>query len=90
MTISYSMEAVITALFLILGFSLGFWWRKRVFEDKIKDIESYAQKIIKDAQRDVVTLKKEAQLQGQDVIFQMKSDFEKEMNERNVYLIGLL
>ncbi|MDR1545316.1 MAG: ribonuclease Y [Deltaproteobacteria bacterium] len=78
------MEACITAISLIIGFLIGFWWKKRLIETKINDIESYAQKIIQDAQRDAVNIKKEAHLQGQDLIFQMKNEFEKEMNGRRL------
>ncbi|MDR2422066.1 MAG: ribonuclease Y [Deltaproteobacteria bacterium] len=84
MNINLPILAISIVLVLFLGFYFGFWWRKKVFETKIKDIESYAQKIINEAQRDVVNIKKEAHLQGQDLVFLMKSDFEKEMNERRV------
>ncbi|MDR1577751.1 MAG: ribonuclease Y [Deltaproteobacteria bacterium] len=84
MNINLPILAVSIVLILILGFYLGFWWRKKVFETKISDIESYAQKIINEAHRDVVNIKKEAHLQGQDLVFLMKSEFEKEMSERRV------
>ncbi|MDR1872426.1 MAG: ribonuclease Y [Deltaproteobacteria bacterium] len=84
MNINLPVLAISIVLVLILGFYLGFWWRKKVFEAKVQDIESYAQKIINEAQRDVVNIKKEAHLQGQDLIFVMKNEFEKEMNERRV------
>ncbi|MDR2141009.1 MAG: ribonuclease Y [Deltaproteobacteria bacterium] len=84
MNINAPILAISIAFILILGFYLGFWWRKKVFETKIKDIESYAQKIINEAQRDVVNIKKEAHLQGQDLVFVMKSEFEKEMSERRL------
>ncbi|MDR2352586.1 MAG: ribonuclease Y [Deltaproteobacteria bacterium] len=74
--------ATILAVSSLVGFSFGFLWRKNFFETKIKDIESYAQQIIHSAQTEVVSLKKDALLQGQDLIFQMKSSFEKEMLEK--------
>jgi ribonuclease Y len=67
---------------LSLGSLLGLYLRKRFFENKILDIEAYAQKIINEAQKEVVSIKKEAQLQGQDLVFQMKSDCEKELQSR--------
>ncbi|MDR1395633.1 MAG: ribonuclease Y [Deltaproteobacteria bacterium] len=84
MTIELPFLAICVVFVVILGFYLGFCWRKRVFETKVADIESYAQKIINEAQRDVVNIKKEAHLQGQDLVFLMKSEFEKEMNERRL------
>jgi ribonuclease Y len=82
MNISYPVVAILLVICLIVGLFFGFYWRKKFFENKISDIESYAQRIINDAQKDVVTIKKEANLQGQDLVFKMKSEFEKEMYER--------
>ncbi|MDR0881113.1 MAG: ribonuclease Y [Candidatus Adiutrix sp.] len=70
------------AALLVLGGLIGFWWRKRVFESKREEIERLSQKMIEEAQRDVVNIKKEATLQGQDIIFQMKSAGDKELLEK--------
>ncbi len=67
---------------LALGSVAGFFWRKRLFESQMEDIEHLSQKMIEEAQRDVVNIKKEAALEGQDVIFQMKADCEKELSEK--------
>ncbi len=67
---------------LTLGVFAGFLWRKHIFESRIEDIERLSQKMIEEAQRDVVNIKKEAALQGQDVIFQMKAACDKELLEK--------
>ncbi len=67
---------------LALGVLIGFWWRKKFFESKLKNIEHLSQKIIEEAQRDVVNIKKEATLKGQDLVFQMKSACDKELLEK--------
>ncbi|MDR1921977.1 MAG: ribonuclease Y [Candidatus Adiutrix sp.] len=67
---------------LALGVALGFLWRKKSFEDKLENIKQLTQKMIEDAQRDVVNIKKEAALQGQDIIFQMKAACDKELLEK--------
>ena len=67
---------------LALGVMIGFLWRKRIFESKMENIEHLSQKMIEEAQRDVVNIKKEANLQGQDIIFQMKAACEKELLEK--------
>ncbi|MDR1314099.1 MAG: ribonuclease Y [Deltaproteobacteria bacterium] len=82
MNLSYPEAALAAALVVAAGFLAGFAWRRRFFEGKIADIESYAQRIITDAQKDVVTIKKEAHLQGQELVFRMKSDMEREAGER--------
>jgi ribonuclease Y len=82
MNINIPLAVALATACVCIGSLAGFSLRKRFFESKIKDIESYAQKIIMEAQKEVISIKKEAQLQGQDLVFQMKSDFEKEMYER--------
>ncbi|MDR2612287.1 MAG: ribonuclease Y [Deltaproteobacteria bacterium] len=82
MNLSYPEAALVAALAVAVGLAVGFYWRRRFFEGRISDIESYAQRIISDAQKDVVSIKKEALLQGQDLVFRMKSEFEREMSER--------
>ncbi len=67
---------------LAVGVLIGFLWRKRIFESKLENIEHLSQKMIEEAQRDVVNIKKEANLQGQDLVFQMKAACEKELAEK--------
>jgi len=67
---------------LPLGVLIGFWWRKRIFEARLENIENLSRKMIEEAQRDVVSIKKEATLQGQDIIFQMKAGCDKELAEK--------
>ena len=67
---------------LPLGVLIGFWWRKRIFESRLEDIEILSRKMIEEAQRDVISIKKEAALQGQDLVFQMKAACEKELLEK--------
>lgn len=67
---------------MVLGITAGFWWRKYLFESKLSNIEHLSQRMIEEAQRDVVNIKKEATLQGQDIIFQMKADCDKDLVEK--------
>jgi ribonuclease Y len=82
MNINIPLAVAMATACICIGSLAGYFLRKKFFESRIQDIESYAQKIIMEAQKEVISIKKEAQLQGQDLVFQMKSDFEKEMNER--------
>ena len=67
---------------LPLGVLIGFWWRKKIFESRLENIENLSRKMIEEAQRDVVSIKKEATLQGQDITFQMKAACDKELAEK--------
>jgi ribonuclease Y len=84
MTLFYCLVAIIIAIALVLSFFAGAWWKNKYFTTKIGDLNSYTQKLVIDAERDVANIKKEAQLQGQDLIFQMKSACDKELNERRL------
>ncbi|MGL4207875.1 MAG: ribonuclease Y, partial [Candidatus Adiutrix sp.] len=67
---------------MAFGVFLGFLWRKKSFEGKVENIKQLTQRMIEDAQREVVNIKKEATLKGQDIIFQMKSACDKDLSER--------
>jgi ribonuclease Y len=85
MTIFSILVAIVTAIVLVAGgFLAGGWWRNKYFASKIGDLNTYSQKLASEAERDVANIKKEAQLQGQDLIFQMKSECDRELNERRL------
>ena len=67
---------------LLLGALVGYLWRKKIFEEKVKSIEELSQKMIEEAQRDVSSIKREANLHGQDIVNQMKQACEKELAEK--------
>ncbi len=70
------------AVALLAGIAAGITWRKRVVEAKIESIEELSQRMIEDAQREATNIKKEANLQAKDTIYQMTNAFEKETQER--------
>ncbi|MDR2302524.1 MAG: ribonuclease Y [Deltaproteobacteria bacterium] len=84
MTIYHLLMAIFIVIALVAGFFAGEWWKKRYYVSKIGDLTSYSQKLVSEAERDVANIKKEAQLQGQDLVFQMKSECDKELNERRL------
>ena len=69
-------------LILPIGIALGIFWRKHIFEAKLESIEELSQRIIEDAQREASSIKKEANLQAKDSLYQMTKAFEKETQER--------
>ncbi|MDR2367408.1 MAG: ribonuclease Y [Deltaproteobacteria bacterium] len=84
MTIYYLLMTISIVIVLVAGFFAGQWWKNRYFNSKIGDLTSYSRKLVSEAERDVANIKKEAQLQGQDLVFQMKSECDKELNERRL------
>ncbi|MDR0620386.1 MAG: ribonuclease Y [Deltaproteobacteria bacterium] len=76
--------AISIVIALVAGFYAGQWWKNRYFNSKIGDLTSYSNKLVSEAERDVANIKKEAQLQGQDLVFQMKSECDKELNGRRL------
>ncbi|MDR1486549.1 MAG: Rnase Y domain-containing protein, partial [Deltaproteobacteria bacterium] len=81
MTISFLLKVIIAIFALALGYCLGSWWKKRFFINTIGEIKSYKDKLINEAQRETANIKREAHLQGQDLIFKMKNEFERELTE---------
>ena len=74
-------------LFLVVisgavGVVLGIFVWKRVAESKIESAEIQSNRIIENANREGVTIKKEARIQAKDEIFKARSDFEKETRDR--------
>ncbi|MDR3204120.1 MAG: ribonuclease Y [Deltaproteobacteria bacterium] len=77
-------KAVVLLLTIIISFLVGSILKKREITRRIGDIESHIKKLLSDAEREVANEKKEAYLQGQNLIFKMKNDSEKEINERRL------
>jgi len=76
-------QLVIAALAgIIAGAAIGIIVRKKMVENKLDSAEEYSRKIILEANRQAETIRKEAQLQAKDKLYQMKLDFEEETSSR--------
>jgi len=76
-------QLVIAALAgIIAGAAIGIIVRKKMVENKLDSAEEYSKKIILEASRQAETIRKEAQLQAKDKLYQMKLDFEEETRSR--------
>ncbi len=76
-------QLVIAALAgIIAGAAIGIIVRKKMVENKLDSAEEYSRKIILEANRQAETIRKEAQLQAKDKLYQMKLDFEEETRSR--------
>jgi ribonuclease Y len=82
MLLTYLFWPICVILFLVLGFLLGVYWTKKSYEQRLGNIKALADKTVQDAKRDAANIKKEAHLQGQDLVFKMKSECERELGEK--------
>jgi len=75
-------KVLLSVVFALAGIALGFFIRKKTAESGVDNAENLAKKIIKDAEKESETIKKEAELQAKDLLYQTKNQFEKESSDR--------
>jgi len=68
---------------LIIGGAAGVIIRKKMIERKLDSAEDYSKKIVLEASKQAETIRKEAQLQAKDKLYQMKLEFEEETRSRS-------
>ena len=82
-------QLVIVALAgIVAGAVIGIIVRKKMADSKLDSAEEYSRKVILEASKQAETIKKEAQLQAKDKLYQMKLDFEEETRSRRKELQG--
>ncbi|KAA5533486.1 ribonuclease Y [Taibaiella lutea] len=78
---------IITALAVIAALVIGIFLGKAIFakntEQKVQDAEQQANKITEDAKLQAETLKEKKLLEAKEKFLQLKSEHEKEVNNRN-------
>jgi ribonuclease Y len=76
-------QFVIIALAGVLaGAVIGIIVRKKMVESKLDSAEEYSRKVILEASKQAETIRREAQLQAKDKLYQMKIEFEEETRSR--------
>jgi ribonuclease Y len=73
---------------IIIGGVIGFIVRKKTVENKLDSAEEYSKKVILEASKQAETIRREAQLQAKDKLYQMKLEFEEETRSRSKELQG--
>ena len=73
---------IVALIAIIAGAVIGIVVRKKMLENKLDSAEDYSRKLILDASKQAETIRKEAQLQAKDKLYQMKLDFEDETKSR--------
>ncbi len=77
-----SVTIVISAIVLIVGIIVGFLIRKHVSEGKINNAEERAKNIVRDAEKEGESKKKEMILEAKDEVYKMRMEAQKESKER--------
>jgi ribonuclease Y len=67
---------------IIIGVVIGVMVRKKIVERKLDSAEDYSKRIMLEAGKQAETIRKEAQLQAKDKLYQMKLEFEEETRSR--------
>ncbi|NQU73549.1 MAG: ribonuclease Y [Candidatus Omnitrophica bacterium] len=83
---------VISGICLVVGvlmFFVGYSVRKYIADRKIKNAEQSAKQILEDAKKQQASKRKEAELEGKDLLHKVRADFEKETKERRQELSAL-
>jgi ribonuclease Y len=75
-----------TILGLCIGLAAGIWLAKRKTFTTLDSIKEEVERLKKDALAEAERLRKEARIQGQEEIFQLKKEVEKEIKEWKVEL----
>ena len=80
--VAYAIVAVLGAALLVVGFAIGFIYRKKVAEKKIKSAETQAEIILDNAKKEAERRKKEIIVEGKEEILKNKNESERELKER--------
>jgi ribonucrease Y len=84
-----AMAVVFIFLALAIGAALGFAVNRYFMKDRTSRAAEEAGRVVRDAEKQAETLKKEALLEAKDQIFKMKQDAETDNKERRKEITGL-
>ncbi len=79
----------VSVIGIVFGVFIGYWIRKILAEKKIGLAEKISQKIIKDAEKEVESKRKEASLEVKDELYRSRIEFEKQTQARREELLQL-
>jgi ribonuclease Y len=74
--------SLLLVLILGLGFLVGFFYRKYLIDSHGESLEALGKKILDEARKEAEGIKKETRLQAKDQLLQLKTDFERETQDR--------
>ncbi|MFW5648358.1 MAG: ribonuclease Y [Candidatus Alkaliphilus sp. MAG34] len=76
------LNILLSAVGVLLGCLIGYFFRKNVAEGKISNAEELAKKIVEDAERNAETAKKELLLEAKEEVHTLRNELERESRER--------
>lgn len=81
-TVQTVLMIVLPIVALLIGLVMGYILNARIVKSKIGSATTTADKIIKDANTEAKTIKKEAILEAKEEVHKLRIDFDKEVKER--------
>jgi ribonuclease Y len=81
---------IITLIVIALvSLSLGYVLRKYIAEKKIQDAETKARHILEQAKKEAQDRRREIELEGKDLLYRMRQDFERQTQDRRQEIANL-
>ncbi|GAH07603.1 unnamed protein product, partial [marine sediment metagenome] len=79
-------KIVTLAMAIVLGFFIGFFYRKYIIDSKLSSAEQKANLLLSNAQKEAQAIKKEALLEGKEEIQNLKTGVEEETKKQRFEL----
>ncbi|MDD5155783.1 MAG: ribonuclease Y [Candidatus Omnitrophica bacterium] len=83
------MLIIISVVVALVSLSLGYALRKYIAEKKIQDAETKAKHILEQAKKEVQDRRREIELEGKDLLYRMRQDFDRSTQERRQEITNL-
>ncbi|MGE5197322.1 MAG: ribonuclease Y [Deltaproteobacteria bacterium] len=80
---------IIPVVVALVSVSAGFLLRKYVAERKIQDAEAKAKQILEQAKKEAQDRRREIELEGKDLLYRMRQDFERQTQDRRQEIANL-
>jgi ribonuclease Y len=83
------LNIIIFTVIALVSLSLGYVLRKYVAERKIQDAETKAKYILEQAKKEAQDRRREVELEGKDLLYRMRQDFERQTQDRRQEIANL-
>ncbi len=83
------LNIIIFVVIALISLPLGYIFRKYVAEKKIQDAETKARHILDQAKKEAQDRRREIELEGKDLLYRMRQDFERQTQDRRQEITNL-